>query len=148
VTPQRRAIDEVDIGELVRNLAALTSAVERINDKLDNLSTQFTPREVHDLALGGVKIDIRRIDEQSTQAAADLRAAVAELDRRQDDQHRETAEQLAAAERKTADRFAAAAEESARRFRQLVYAIAIGVLAPLTVGVVLMVLTSLPGSAS
>jgi hypothetical protein len=137
VTPQRRAIDEVDIGELVRNLAALTSAVERINDKLDNLSTQFTPREVHDLALGGVKIDIRRIDEQLTQAAAELRATTADLDRRQDEQ-----------ERKTAERFAAAEREAAKRFRQLVYAIAFSVLAPLTVGVVLMFLTSLPGSAS
>jgi hypothetical protein len=110
VTPQRRAIDEIDTGELVRNLAALTSAVERINDKLDNLSTQFTPREVHDLALGGVKIDIRRLDE-----------TVGELDKRVDEQERETA----------------------RRFRQNVLITVTSLLAPLTVALVVYVLTQL-----
>lgn len=134
--PQRRAMDDIDIGELVRNLAALTSAVERINDKLDNLSMQFTPREVHDLALGGVKIDIRRIDEQSTQKAQELVATAAELDARLDAQ-----------ERAVAARFATLQEETAKRFRQLVIAIVTSVLAPLTVALVLYVLTSLPGGA-
>lgn len=78
--PQRRADDEFNVGELARNIAALVVTVERINEKLDNLSQQFTPREVHDLALGGVKIDIRRLDE-----------TVGKLDERVDEQERETA---------------------------------------------------------
>lgn len=132
--PQRRAMDEIDIGELVRNLAALSAAVERINDKLDNLSMQFTPREVHDLALGGVKIDIRRIDEQSSKDAEELRREATELDARLDTQDR------------TVDaRFAELERETARRFRQLVTIIATSVLGPLTVALVLYVLTSLPG---
>lgn len=132
--PQRRAMDDIDIGELVRNLAALTAAVERINDKLDNLSMQFTPREVHDLALGGVKIDIRRIDEQSGKDAEELRRTASELDTRLDTQ-----------ERNVAARFAELERETARRFRQLVIVIVTSVLAPLTVALVLYVLTSLPG---
>jgi chromosome segregation ATPase len=135
--PQRRAMDEIDIGELVRNLAALTSAVERINDKLDNLSTQFTPREVHDLALGGLKIDIRRLDEERATTAREWREAVNELDDRQDDH-----------ERKTAERFAAADVEVARRFRQAVLVAITSLLAPLTIGIVLLVLTSLPGGGA
>lgn len=123
--PQRRAMDEIDIGELVRNLAAISVAVERINDKLDNLSMQFTPREVHDLALGGVKIDIRRIDEQSGKDAEELRRTAGELDTRLDAQ-----------ERNVAARFAELERETARRFRQLVIVIVTSVLAPLTVALV------------
>lgn len=76
----QRRDDDFNVGELARNIAAMTVAVEKINEKLDNLSLQFTPREVHDLALGGVKIDIRRIDE-----------TVVKLDGRVDEQERETA---------------------------------------------------------
>lgn len=108
--PTRRADDDFNVGELARNIAAMTLALQRINEKLDNLPAQFTPREVHDLALGGVKIDIRRLDE-----------TVDQLDRRVDDQERETS----------------------RRFRQAVTITVTSVLAPLIVALVIYVLTQL-----
>lgn len=135
--PQRRANDEFDVGELARLIATLTVTVDKLAAKVDSLNKEFTPREVHDLALGGVKIDIRRIDEQSGKEAAELRKTAAELDDRLDTQ-----------ERQVAARFAAAEQDSAKKFRQLVIAIATSVLAPLTVALVLYVLTSLPGGTA
>ena len=120
-TQPRRAEDDFNVGELARNIAAMTIALERINEKLDNLPSQFTPREVHDLALGGVKIDIRRIDEERGADAAELRKTARELDQRLNDQEREVA----------------------RRFRQAVTITVTSVLAPLTVALVIYVLTQL-----
>lgn len=122
---QRRATDDVDIGELVRNLAALTSSVDRINDKLDNLSMQFTPREVHELAVGGMKIDLRRIDEERVTSVRELRRTTDALDSRLDEQEREVA----------------------RRFRNSVLVTITSLLAPLTVALVVFVLTRLAGTA-
>lgn len=123
--PQRRPTgDDFSIGELVRNLAALTVAVQAMNDKIDGLSNQYTPREVHDLALGGVKIDIRRIDEERVNDATELRKTAAELDRRLDEAEREVA----------------------RRFRQSVLLIVTALIGPLTVAIVIYVLTTLAGT--
>jgi hypothetical protein len=68
----RRSDDEAfSVGELARLLATLTVAVERLEAEVRGLSTAYVPREVHDLAVGGVKVDIRRIDE--TQDKTDRR---------------------------------------------------------------------------
>jgi hypothetical protein len=78
--PQRRTSDDdFNTGELARNIATLTVVVERLAEKVDTLSTVYTPREVHDLALGGVKVDIRRLEHEQR-----------DLEKRVDDQERET----------------------------------------------------------
>lgn len=62
--PQRRAADEISLGELGRLIESLTGTVQEMRSEVRGLSQVYTPREVHDLALGGVKIDIRRLDEE------------------------------------------------------------------------------------
>jgi tetrahydromethanopterin S-methyltransferase subunit G len=108
--PQRRADDDFSVGELARLITSLTLAVERLQAEIRGLSTTYTPREVHDLALGGVKVDIRRIDE-----------TVDKLEDRIDD----------------------AEAETNRRFRQAVWLVAGSLLFPLTVALVIYVLTTL-----
>lgn len=120
----RRAAQDFDLGELARLISALTVTVDKLSDKVDGLGKEFTPREVHDLALGGIKIDIRRIDEQHGEDAKALRKTADELDRRLDEQEREVA----------------------RRFRQSVLLIITAVVGPLTVALVIYILTSLAGT--
>ena len=113
--------DTIGPAELARMLRALTKLVEDLRAEIKGLSSTYTPREVHDLALGGVKIDIRRIDEQSRVEATELRKTADELDRRLDEQEREVS----------------------RRFRQSVILVFTALLAPLTVALVVYVLTSI-----
>lgn len=110
--------DQIGPAELSRMLKALTRLVEELRTEI---RTTTTPREVHDLALGGVKIDIRRIDETSQKEAEQLRKTASELDLRLDEQEREVA----------------------RRFRQSAILVVTALLAPLTVGLVIYVLTSI-----
>jgi tetrahydromethanopterin S-methyltransferase subunit G len=112
--PQRRAEDDFNVGELARLIASLTQTVDRLNEKIDNLATVYTPREVHDLALGGVKVDIRRLDE-----------SVGVLDKRVDEQERETS----------------------HRFRQAVTITFASLLFPLVVALVIFVLTQMVRSS-
>ncbi len=112
--------DMIGPAELARMLRALTKLVEDLRAEIKGLSSTYTPREVHDLALGGIKIDIRRIDEQSQKEAAALTRAANDLDGRLDEQEREVS----------------------RRFRQSVILVVTALLAPLTVGLVIYVLTS------
>ncbi len=104
----------------------MTVAVERINDKLDNLSQTFTPREVHDLALGGIKIDVRWIEQQQLNDKDESQTSVRELAARQVEQERETA----------------------RRLRQAVTITFTSLLAPAVVALVVFVLTQLTRAAT
>lgn len=64
--PQQRrtADDDRSLGELARGQDAILARLDSLTDKIDGLSTTYTPREVHDLAVGGMKVDIRRLDEE------------------------------------------------------------------------------------
>jgi tetrahydromethanopterin S-methyltransferase subunit G len=110
VPPQpRRSVDEArSLGEIARGLDTLVSRIDNLTDKIDSLSTTYTPREVHDLALGGVKVDLRRIDE-----------SLGKIDQRIDEAERETN----------------------RRFRQGVTLTISVFLGPLTIGLILYLLT-------
>lgn len=76
------AADDRTVGELARGLEAIVAEVKAVRSDIANLSTTFTPREVHDLALGGVKIDIRRQEEDIKGLEKRQEATEKELDRR------------------------------------------------------------------
>lgn len=83
VPPQpRRNDDDRSIGELVRTQEAILEQVRGLAAKFDGLSTTYTPREVYDLGIGGVKIDIRRIDEENTKTDGKITALEAEINKR------------------------------------------------------------------
>ena len=111
----------VTAAELARIVQTLARVVEDLRIEIRGLSTLYTPREVYDLGMGGVKIDVRRIDEQHTIEARKLEKTADELDRRLDAQER----------------------EHDKRFRQTVLLIVSAVVAPLTVALIIYVLTAL-----
>lgn len=72
--------DEVTIGEVVRQLAVVVARLDKISAQLDALPDRYVTRDLHDLAVGGLKVDIRRLDEESGQ----LSTRVDEAERRTD----------------------------------------------------------------
>ncbi len=113
VPPQRRAADDDrSLGELARGQDAILQRLDTLNSKIEGLSTTYTPREVHDLAVGGMKVDLRRHDEE-----------LAKVEKRVEDAERETN----------------------RRFRQAVTLTLTAVAAPLTVGLILYLLSQVAG---
>lgn len=68
------------LGEVVRQLAVVVARLDRISAQLDTLPDRYVTRDLHDLALGGVKVDIRRLDEESGR----LSTRVDEAERRTD----------------------------------------------------------------
>ena len=74
--------DEITSGELGRRLDNLTSELREVNSQLRNLSSAYIPRSEHELVIGGLKIDIRRIEETAVRAAADVTNLDDKLDSR------------------------------------------------------------------
>jgi len=70
----------VTLGEVVRQLAVVVARLDRISAQLDRLPDRYVTRDLHDLAIGGVKVDIRRLDEESGR----LSARVDDAERRTD----------------------------------------------------------------
>jgi len=56
--------DEVTLGEVVRRLAVVATRLDRISAQLDTLPDRYVTRDLHDLTIGGIKVDVRRIDEE------------------------------------------------------------------------------------
>lgn len=63
--PNRRQ-DDITLGEMVRWMERLATAYEQLAKRMDTLGDSYVPRETHELAMGGVKVDIRRIEEERT----------------------------------------------------------------------------------
>lgn len=62
--------DEITSGELGRRIDSLTSELREVNSQLRNLSSAYIPRSEHDLVIGGIRIDLQRIEKTADQAAA------------------------------------------------------------------------------
>lgn len=76
------ADDSQSLGEISRNLATLVTRFDAFNVKIDGLSQTYTPREVHDLDVGGIKIDLRRLDEERKKSETQFAALEQSIDRR------------------------------------------------------------------
>lgn len=76
------AADDRSLGELGRGFDALATKIDALGTKIDGLSTTYTPREVHDLAIGGMKIDLRRLDEEREKTELKVVGLESEINRR------------------------------------------------------------------
>lgn len=115
--PQQRRADDGRLDEVVRRLEEVVIRLDRMQTSMETTYVRqdvyARDRENHDLAIGGVKVDIRRLDEQ-----------LGTQDERM-------------------DQFEA---DSNRRFRQLVLTIFSAVGGPLTVYLVIRVLSDSAGA--
>lgn len=68
--------DDVSTGELARRVADLVAELREVNQQLRSLSTVYVPRGEHELAIGGLKVDVARVEETAKSA----QTAVDELD--------------------------------------------------------------------
>ena len=69
--------DEISRGELARNMAALTEQVRELVRELKDLPDKYVPRSEYELQIGGVKVDISRIDRDIERHEQDIKASAA-----------------------------------------------------------------------
>ena len=69
--------DEISLGELARNMAALTEQVRELVRELKDLPDKYVPRSEYELQVGGIKVDISRVDRDIERHEQDIKASVA-----------------------------------------------------------------------
>ena len=74
------AADDVTLGELSRRILDLTVELRQVNTRLENLSSAYIPRGEHELAVGGIKVDLMRVETTANEATRNI----AELDNKID----------------------------------------------------------------
>lgn len=57
--------DAQTLGELSRNLANVTTELRRLIERIDSLPETYVTKDVHELAVGGLKVDIQRIEREN-----------------------------------------------------------------------------------
>lgn len=75
-------VDEFTGPEIGRRLEAIDKRLDQIFDKLENLSTTFTPREVHNLDIEALSERIAMVNELTKANTAAIAAARADADAR------------------------------------------------------------------
>jgi len=69
------------LGELTRNVESLAREVRELVMEMRQLSTVYVPRPEHELQVGGLKVDVRRIEEQCEEDRDVLHKRVDDLKR-------------------------------------------------------------------
>jgi predicted RNase H-like nuclease (RuvC/YqgF family) len=79
---RRSAADEISIGELARLIESQTRVIEEMRAELKSLSQTYDTKERVDLLVGGIKVDIRRLEEEVAEAKKRTEATDDEINRR------------------------------------------------------------------
>lgn len=74
--------DEPTLGELGRLIAELRKSVDRVDQRLQGLSEAYIPRSEHELVIGGLKVDLARIEVTANRAAAGVDSLDDKIDSR------------------------------------------------------------------
>ena len=75
-------VDDVSIGELTRQVSTLVGEIRDMRRELGSLSNTYSPRSEHELVIGGIKVDLRRIENTANAARGAVEALDDKLDAR------------------------------------------------------------------
>lgn len=80
--PPLRREDDFSVAELARIMATLSIAVDGLREDIKKLSLVYDTKERVDLLVGGIKVDVRRLEEEQSQIREDVAAQERETNRR------------------------------------------------------------------
>lgn len=125
--------DEVSVGEVYRLLQSMGKQIEVLTQRFDSFAKDYVRSDLHEMAVGSTRLDITRLD-----------STLRELERDHDalsTKHNQDVEALRELHNKDLQALKEAADA---RFRQMVTAIIGSFVAPIAVGLVLLLLQNKP----